>query len=37
MALRHGIVALALVAGLIIAVASLPAVQPWLHWSGGDR
>lgn len=35
MALRYGIVAMALVAGLIIAVAALPAVHPWLHWSGG--
>jgi len=36
LALRYGIVALALVAGLIIAVASLPATHPWLHWSGGE-
>jgi hypothetical protein len=34
-AVRYGIVALALVAGLIIAVAALPAAHPWLHWSGG--
>jgi hypothetical protein len=36
-AARYGAVALALVAGLIIAVAALPAAHPWLHWSGGDR
>jgi hypothetical protein len=34
--LRHGVVVLALVAGLTLAVAALPAVGPWLHWSGGD-
>lgn len=37
MALRHGFVALALVAGLTLAVAALPAAAPWLHWSGGNR
>jgi hypothetical protein len=36
-AVRYGVVALALVAGLIVAVAALPAAHPWLHWSGGDR
>ena len=34
---RYGAVALALVVGLIIAVAALPAAHPWLQWSGGDR
>ena len=36
-ALRYGVVALALVAGLILAGAALPAAHPWLHWHGGDR
>jgi hypothetical protein len=35
--LRAGIVALALVAGLILAVAALPAAGPWLHWHGGEH
>ena len=35
MAVRYMIVALALVVGLIIAVAALPVAHPWLHWSGG--
>lgn len=34
MAVRYGIVALAIVAGLIIAVTAFPAAHPWLHWSG---
>jgi hypothetical protein len=35
---RYGALALALVAGLILAVAALPAAHPWLHWhGGGDR
>jgi hypothetical protein len=33
-ALRIGIVALALVVGLTLAVAALPAAGPWLHWKG---
>ena len=38
MALRYTILAVTLVAGLIIAVAALPAAHPWLHWHGGhDR
>jgi hypothetical protein len=35
MGLRYGMVAFALVAGLILALAFLPAAHPWLHWSGG--
>jgi hypothetical protein len=35
--LRYGLVALALVLGLIIAVAALPADGSWLHWSGGGE
>jgi hypothetical protein len=34
---RYGALALALVAGLILAVAAIPAAHPWLHWHGGDR
>jgi len=34
-ALRFGIVALALLVGLTVALAALPAAGPWLHWSGG--
>jgi hypothetical protein len=33
--LRHGIVAAALVAGLVLAVAALPLAHPWLHGFGG--
>jgi hypothetical protein len=33
-ALRFGIVALALLVGLTVALAELPAAGPWLHWSG---
>jgi hypothetical protein len=36
-ALRYGVVALTLVAGLTLAVAALPAAGPWLHWSGADH
>ena len=36
-ALRYGAVALALLAGLILAVAALPAAHSWLHWSPPDR
>ena len=35
-ALRFGILALALLVGLTVALAELPAAGPWLHWSGGD-
>jgi hypothetical protein len=35
--LRYGLVALALVLGLILAVAALPADGSWLHWSGGEH
>jgi len=34
-ALRFGVVALALLVGLTVALAELPAAGPWLHWSGG--
>lgn len=34
--LRIGIVTLALLLGLTVALAALPAAGPWLHWSGGD-
>jgi hypothetical protein len=34
-ALRIGTVALALLAGLTVALAALPAAGPWLHWPGG--
>ena len=34
-ALRFGVVALALLLGLTVALAELPAAGPWLHWSGG--
>ncbi len=34
-ALRFGVVALALLIGLTVAVAELPAAGAWLHWSGG--
>ena len=33
-ALRFGVVALALLVGLTVALAELPAAGPWLHWSG---
>ena len=36
-ALRYGVVALTLVAGLTLAIAVLPAAGPWLHWSGVDH
>jgi hypothetical protein len=35
-ALRAGAIALALVAGLTIALAVLPEAGPWLHWQGDD-
>jgi hypothetical protein len=35
--LRVGVLAAALVLGLIVAVAALPAAGPWLHWSGADH
>jgi hypothetical protein len=34
-ALRAGVVALALLVGLTVALAALPAAGPWLHSSGG--
>jgi hypothetical protein len=34
-ALRAGAVALALLVGLTVALAALPAAGPWLHASGG--
>jgi len=34
--LRYGVLALALVLGLTLALAALPAAGPWLHWSGGE-
>ncbi len=33
--LRIGIVVLALLVGLTLALAVLPVAGPWLHWSGG--
>jgi len=36
-ALRFGIIALALLVGLTVALAALPAAGPWLHWSGGHH
>ena len=36
-ALRSGILALALVAGLTLALVVLPAASPWLHRGGGDH
>ena len=33
--LRFGIVALALLTGLTVALAVLPSAGPWLHWHGG--
>ena len=36
-ALRSGILALALVAGLTLALVVLPAASPWLHQGGGDH
>jgi hypothetical protein len=35
LALRYGAVALALVAGLVLAITVLPAAGPWLHAPGG--
>jgi hypothetical protein len=35
--LRFGIVALALLVGLTVALAVLPSAGPWLHWHGGDH
>lgn len=35
-ALRSGILGFALVAGLTLAIAVLPAAGPWLHRAGGD-
>jgi hypothetical protein len=35
-ALRTGLVAVALLAGLTVALAVLPEAGPWLHRSGGD-
>jgi hypothetical protein len=34
--LRFGILALALLVGLTVALAVLPSAGPWLHWHGGD-
>jgi hypothetical protein len=34
--LRYGVVALAVVLGVILAIAALSADGSWLHWSGGD-
>lgn len=31
---RYGVVAVSLVAGLTLAIAALPAADPWLHWLG---
>ena len=36
-AFRSGILALALVAGLTLALVVLPAASPWLHRAGGDH
>lgn len=36
-ALRTGLIAGSLVIGLIVAIAVLPAVHPWLHQLGGDH
>jgi uncharacterized membrane protein len=36
-ALRTGLIAGSLVIGLIVAIAVLPAVHPWLHQLGSDR
>jgi hypothetical protein len=36
-AVRSGILALALVAGLTLALVVLPAASPWLHRAGGDH
>jgi len=36
-ALRSGILAFALVAGLTLALVVLPAISPWLHRGGGDH
>ena len=36
-ALRFGIIALALLVGLTVAVAALPAAGPWLQWSCGHH
>jgi hypothetical protein len=34
-ALRAGVLAFTLLAGVTVALAVLPAAGPWLHWSGG--
>jgi hypothetical protein len=36
-ALRFGFIAFALLVGLTVALAALPAAGPWLHWSGGHH
>jgi hypothetical protein len=36
-ALRFGVIAFALLVGLTVALAALPAAGPWLHWSGGHH
>jgi|SRR5438105_3801817 len=36
-ALRYGFVALALVAGAVLAVAALPADSSWLHWAATEH
>jgi hypothetical protein len=36
-ALRVGVIAFALLVGLTVALAALPAAGPWLHWSGGHE
>jgi len=36
-ALRYGVLALALVLGVTLALAALPAADPWLHLAGGEH
>jgi len=36
-AVRSGILAFVLVAGLTLALVVLPAASPWLHRGGGDH
>jgi hypothetical protein len=36
-ALRYGVLALALVAGVVLAIAAFPSAAAWLHWTGGDH
>jgi hypothetical protein len=35
--LRYGVLALALVAGVVLAIAAFPSAAAWLHWTGGDH